>query len=557
MRVLVTICLALLLCNCAQTPPTRDADVIIVGAGIAGLSAALEASTYGARVLVIEANSVGGGHAVKAGGFALVDTALQRKKGIVDSPMLAFSDWVHRAVDPDTYWAMTYAERSSADVYDWLIAKGVEFKTIIPTPEDSVPRFHFTRGTAVNVVVPLLREALADPNIEFLWNTRVTALAKTRGRISGAATAHERLGTRRLYTAGSIILSTGGFQNNMDMVRSNWPKNRMQPKSLLMGAGHYATGDGYRLSDWAGAELKNMDRQVTFYNAISDPLDPDGRRGLVLENPRAIRVNAVGHRFMDETGDDKSLVQAVSQFEPAVHWLIFDATGAKRLRLRGTSLSRDAILNNPAITHQADTLIELANKAGISPHGLRTTVETWNRMILAGEDFKFGRFSPASPDRNAQRIATGPYYAVALRAMTRKSMGGPAINVRAQVISASGTPIAGLFAAGELTGVAGINGQYGGSGTFLGPSVFTGRVAGQWAAYYAPTATAYAPLTNLPAYGSAPAKSGLPGYWHHDNVHARVAARGYACTRCHNDQQRTESKRAVMLSRLNTCTDCH
>ena len=100
------------------------ADVIVVGSGIAGLSAALEAAHQGASVLVVEANSVGGGHAVKAGGFALVNTKLQRSKGINDSPDLAWQDMQRWGEDADPYWTRRYAEESAGQVYDWLTGMG-------------------------------------------------------------------------------------------------------------------------------------------------------------------------------------------------------------------------------------------------------------------------------------------------------------------------------------------------------------------------------------------------------------------------------------------------
>ena len=130
---LATGCLVFLLSGCEQIPVQRDADVIVVGAGIAGLSAALEASANNARVLVLEANSVGGGHAVKAGGFALVDTELQRSRGIEDTPALAFADWAVRGENPNTYWTKLYARESGPEVYDWLTGLGVEFRLLIPT----------------------------------------------------------------------------------------------------------------------------------------------------------------------------------------------------------------------------------------------------------------------------------------------------------------------------------------------------------------------------------------------------------------------------------------
>ncbi|MBT8421687.1 MAG: FAD-dependent oxidoreductase, partial [Gammaproteobacteria bacterium] len=266
----LTLLLAVVLSACTGTPGQRHADVIVVGAGIAGLSAALEASANGARVILLDVNSVGGGHAVKAGGFALVDTELQRAKGIEDSPELAFADWAARGDDPSTYWAYRYANESAAEVYDWLTGNDVEFRMVLPTGEDRVPRFHFTRGTAVHAVVPLLRKVLYDTNITIRWNSRVVALARSDGRINGVKVRDERSGKSIQLRSGAVILATGGLQSNLDEVRANWDPSRTPPGRLLRGAGHFATGTGYRLAEWAGADLIAMQKQEIFYNGVPD-----------------------------------------------------------------------------------------------------------------------------------------------------------------------------------------------------------------------------------------------------------------------------------------------
>ncbi len=551
-----------LLASCSQTPVTRDADVIVVGAGIAGLSAALEASDNGARVLLLDVNSVGGGHAVKAGGFALVDTALQRSRGIQDSPQLAVADWTAYGVDPDPLWTNRYAEASSAEVYDWLTEHGTAFRMLLPTPQDSVPRFHFTQGAAVNAVVPLLRAMLYDTNIEFRWNTRVVALARSGGRINGVLARDERDGSEHLFRSNSVILATGGLQNNLQQVLENWSADIEQPDSLFRGAGKFATGDGHRLASWAGADLVNMDRQVIFYNGVPNPRDTTENKALLTQNPRAIWVNAAGHRFMNEKAGDKAVAQAMSDNPTPGYWMIFDAEGAKRLTMRDAPwLNRDTvateILHNPMVATSADNLKQLARRTGLPEHGLRATVQTWNRMVDVGEDFKFGRFSKQNPDRNAIPVSKAPFYAIRTRPMTRKNLGGPAINSSAQALDASGKPVAGLYAAGELTGVAGINGRYGGAGTFLGPSVYTGRIAGAAAARMSSPALAYRKLTAV-KYTEAP-RPGADGYWHFDVAHKLVSERGYSCTQCHSDTNPMQpaSERAVLLARLDTCNTCH
>ncbi len=547
---------------CTQSPGTRHADVIVVGAGIAGLSAALEASASGARVIIVDANSVGGGHAVKAGGFAIVNSALQQAKGISDNPGLAYADWLARGEDPNPYWAFRYAEHSAADVYDWLTGQGVEFKLVLPTPEDSVPRFHFTAGTAVNAVVPLLRKVLYDTNIEFLWNTRAVALARSGGKINGVQTRNERTGAKQLYRAAAVVLATGGLQSNLGEVTANWRADETAPGRLLLGAGEFATGEGHRLAAWAGAELRDMDKQVTFYNGLPNPRDPDGLRGLAAQNPAAIYVNDAGHRFMNERADDKQLELTLRGMPTPDYWLVFDSSGARRFSVRDAPwLTRDTlrteVLDNPRVVHKADSIGALARSAGLSEHGLKTTLETWNRMVEVGEDFQFGRFGPRDPDRFAGAVTQPPYYAVRLYPMTRKNMGGPAVNLKTQVLNARGEPVPGLYAAGELTGVAGINGSYGGAGTFLGPSVYMGRIAGRAAAQASPPAEFY---TAMPRAAADPAPSpGAPGYWHFDKAHSLVAERGYQCTMCHSDTNpmTAAAPRAVLLARLDTCVYCH
>ncbi|MDP6436708.1 MAG: FAD-dependent oxidoreductase [Gammaproteobacteria bacterium] len=553
--------------GCTQPAMQSSHDVIVVGAGIAGLSAALEAAEHGAKVLVLEANSVGGGHAVIAGGFAMVDTELQRKKGYTDSPEIAFKDMMAWGETADPYWVRRYARESGTDVYDWLTDAGAEFVVLIDTPEDTVPRFHFTRGTAVNVVVPLMRKAFNNPDIEFMWNTRVTALAKTRGTITGVVAVNERTGARGYHSAPSVVLATGGFQNNLDMVRANWPTDRMLPDRLLKGAGQFATGDGYVLAEWAGADMRRMDRQVTFYNGVPNPRDKTGTTALVTENPAAIWVDSNGRRFMSESGDSKAMAAAVDKLKPVSFWMLFDTNGARRLGLRGAPwIDRNAvkryILDNPVITAKGVTLRELALKSGLPEHGIRTTIETWNRMVKVGTDFQFNRFNEEHKPRGIQSLSKAPYYALRIYPLTRKSMGGPAIDTMGRVVDADDQPVPGLYAAGELTGVAGINGSHGGAGTFLGPSVFTGRIAGRTAALESAGKTSQGltlTKSNDALIEQAAADGKRPGYWHFDVSHRLGSERKYSCDNCHNASipMRMAADRKEMLARLSTCTQCH
>ena len=562
-KIFSTALLLLAVVRCTQLSPSPNADVIVVGAGIAGLAAALEASARGASVLIIEANSVGGGHAVKAGGLAMVDTALQRQRGIQDSPDIAWQDLMRWGEDADPYWTRRYAEESSAQVYDWLTSLGVRFAILLDTPEDSVPRFHFTRGTAVNVVVPMMRKALLDPNITFIWNTRIVRLTRSDNTITGVISRDERDGTATRFRAKSIILATGGFQNNLKLVRANWPEDHMPPKKLFKGAGQYATGDGYQLAEWAGANMRHMDRQVTFYQGVPNPRDHSGATAFFAQNPTAIWLDNNGRRFVNESANSKVVEAAAKHLRPMNFWMIFDAKGSRRLGVRGASWLnnqsvRNEILENTAITNKALSINDLASQTGLSRHNLLASIEIWNRMLETGTDYQFGRFTSDETPQNIKPINTAPYYALRVYPMTRKSMGGPVINMRGQVTDAMRVPIPGLYAAGELTGVAGINGNHGGSGTFLGPSVLTGRIAGKAAAENSGM-TASLKVRKPEELTEVVTDYGLQGYWHYDAAHKLASERAQTCEKCHSEQapMTMANKPAQMLARLRTCNNCH
>ncbi|MFQ5636162.1 MAG: FAD-binding protein, partial [Gammaproteobacteria bacterium] len=462
---------------CESNPTETEADVIVVGAGIAGLSAALEAGAAGVGVVVVEWSSVAGGHAVKAGGFALVDTPLQRNKGHADSPDLAFRDLMAWGENADADWVRQFVERSRAEVHDWLSGKGVRFNILIDTPEDSVPRFHFAGGTAVNVIVPLLREALTRDNIHWAMNSRAEELIAADDGVIVVRVRDSRTGDARLISAAAVVLATGGFQSNPDLVRRYWPATIDRPDKLLIGAGHRATGDGLRVGRSFGAAVTRIDDQVTFINGLPNPREPT--RGLHVTNPASIWVNARGDRFVNERDTTRVTEAAVLGMSPQTHWMIFDARGRRKLQIRGAEwLNRRSIvteiLDNPRVAARAESIAELAAEAGLPPDRLRATVERYNDFIAAGRDEDFRRFGDADPITDSA-LQSSPYYALQLWPMTRKNLGGLAIDLEARALGAGGAPVPGLFAAGEVTGVAGINGRHGGSGTFLAPSGLMGR----------------------------------------------------------------------------------
>jgi flavocytochrome c len=572
-----------LLAAAACTRPLPDADVIVIGGGIAGLSAALEAGAAGRSVLVIDANSVGGGHAVKAGGFALVGTPLQEKKGYKDSPEIAERDLLAWGEDADPVWVRRYVRASRSEVHDWLTGFGVRWGFILDTPEHSVPRFHFANGAALNVVVPLMRAAFTEANLEFRWNTEAVNLLQSGGAVTGVRVRDLRTGSESELKAPAVIIATGGWQSNLDFVRREWRSDVPPPARLYAGAGYFAKGSGIGLGTAAGAATVRMDHQVTFTTGLPDPRDPTGSRALLSQNPSAIWVNSQGQRFISETAPSKDADNAVLKLTPATHWLVFDAEGMKALRVRDAVWLGNATgiepLKQAGLIHEAGSIAALAAAAGLPAPALEATVQRWNAAVRAGTDADFGRFSPAKPEKTARELTKAPYYAMQLFPLTRKSMGGLAIDADTRVLDTSGRPIRGLYAVGEVTGVAGINGSYGGEGTFLGPSVFLGRLAGQAITRgvpgerRAPVAVPAPPMpgreidaawraravTVPPAALPALIEARRSGYWHFEVAHRIVQERSLECTGCHTPDWPTApaASGAQRQIQLNACATCH
>lgn len=572
----------------AEPRPAPRADapaVIVVGAGLAGLAAAWEAAQQGAQVTVVEMSSVFGGHAVMAMGVvSIVDTPDQRARGIKDSPELAAADILRWAPGADEEWVRFYARESRTLIHDWLVGLGVRFSNVVPGGggQNRVPRVHHTSGRGIGLVVPVLLACLEQPGISFRWNSRVTGLSRTGGRIDGVTVEAIRGGAREELRGHAVVIATGGFQNNLELVRRHWPGGEVPPV-LLAGSGVHSIGLGHEMARAAGAGWAAMDRQMHLARGLPDPRFPGANRGLHARIDAAIWVNARGERFTAEfTRPDRELEVLLGQ-EGATSWSIFDADGAASFHVSGSDWGAFAqiesrLLRNPAITRTAPTLAALATAAGLPPAALAATVARYNDHVRAGRDADFGRF-PAPPPRGGQirTIEKPPFHAVQFFPLTRKSMGGVAIDGRTRVRDARGDPIPGLYAAGEVTGSALINGTNGMSGMFLGPCIVTGRVAGRQAVAEAaagvfPTAAvADAPAswarragarscTDCHAVAAPPAGPDAAGWLHFTQVHRVVQARQLDCRACHADMGLAEPgdpHRRNLRVLAASCVQCH
>lgn len=573
--------LTLVLTSCGQQEPELRfaADAIVVGAGLAGLSAAVEMGRGGVDVLVVEMNSMAGGHAVMAGGVAIVGTPVQENAGFLDSPDLAYEDWMEWTEDGDPKWTRFYVENSREMIYDWATELGVEFVRAAPAHANSVPRFHFTAGRAVHLVLPIYRTALSLPSVSFQWNKRAERLIVENGRIAGVVVRDLRTDEVITLRAPNVVLATGGFESDLERVLANWTPGLPDPQRLLIGAAVSATGSGHDMAVAAGAALTKMNRHYIYVNGLVSPRDPEGIRALTAGNDSSIWVNAQGERFTNEAGFDKDILVDLLNQDGSTYWAIFDENTRDDFGSRGaawlnTATDGHPLLDNPDTANKAQSLEELAAMAGLPSEALIASVQRFNRMVEAGVDTQFGRFGQIG--NVPPKIAQPPFYAVQMFPMTRKSMGGVAIDMQGRALNDEGRVLPGLYAAGEINGSVGINGKHGMDGMFLGPALLTGRLAGMTiAAEHAAETEALAttpPLPEDPLPDAATWQASLTavelqsllasprdGYWHFEMSHNLVVEREYECTLCHSAQMpffplnNLESK----LAQTQVCTNCH
>lgn len=547
-------------------------DVVIVGAGISGLSAALELGRAGADVVVLDMSSVYGGHAVMSqGGLCIVDTPVQVAAGWDDSPDLAYGDFIRWGEDPDRDWVRYYVDHSRREIYDWLIELGVKFEGVETAPGNSVDRFHQPAGRGIALVTPIYRACLEHPNIRFYWNTQAVQLLTRNQRVVGVLGRELRTEVERPFRGSSVILATGGFQNNLDMVREFWPREFRFPERILTGSGRNSVGWGHRLARQVGGELVKMDHQWNYFTGIPDPRNPGTNRGLSAANMYGIIVNPDGQRFANLHNWAKDVMPPMLTQQRATLWFIFDEASKSKFVVSGTDWADfdkvDAlILQNPELVKSAKTIVELAQRAGLPPGNLTETIRRYNMLVDQGEDTDFGRFGPDRSEYNnraSPSIKTPPYYAMQAFPLTRKSMGGVAIDLQCRVLDRQRLPISGLYAAGELTGLAGINGKAALEGTFLGPCIVTGRVAARSILQASPDIRAPVASESSGCASCHDVKALIsearPGHWHFDRSHTIVLERNMDCRQCHAELAPYREDEHLMNPQMltTTCVSCH
>jgi len=486
-----------------------DTDIAIIGGGGAGIAAALEAKAAGARAVLLEQDdALGGTAATSGGGCFLVGTPLQESQGIVDTPDQAFSDWVawgRGAVDE--VWARYYIEHTLHDLYHWAEKHGAKWMDLKFQEGNRVHRWHRPDGNGFGLMQALVSSMTAHAAAEVFTGTRADGLLTDRGRVCGVRAIDTRSGAITEIQSKTVVVVTGGFNSNLEMVLEAKPE--LRGCRIMEGSGRGANGSGHKLIAELGGYLTHMDEIWFYVYATPDYLDPTGRRGLVFRGtPGYIWVNQQGRRFHDEsrTGG-ASASPALMRQDPVHAWAILDTPMTAAMGVadpyyrEGGRDRRDKVqelLDHSPYIRKANALDALARAIDVDVPTFLGEVTRYNAAFDAGleKDPALGKSLAES-----KRFDTPPYYAIQLFPLARKNFGGVKTDLRCRVLNRFFERIPGLYAAGEVAGMAGghINGKAGLEGTMLGPAIFSGRVAGGWAAHEAGYGPGFTGRANRPA----------------------------------------------------------
>jgi predicted oxidoreductase len=542
-----------------------QADVIIVGAGLAGLVAACEVVDRGKRVLIVDQENganLGGQAFWSFGGLFFVNSPEQRRLGVHDSHELALQDWLGTAAfdRQEDYWprqwAHAYVDFAAGEKRSWLRARGLKIFPLVGWAErggygaqghgNSVPRFHITWGTGPAIVEIFARRLVEHPNVRFAHRHQVdelivegAAVTGVRGTVlepsseaRGVKSSRKELGEFE-FRAQAVIVTSGGIGGNHDMVRANWP-TRMGPvpERMLAGVPAHVDGRMIAITEKTGARVINRDRMWHYTEGITnyDPIWPmHGIR--IIPGPSSLWLDATGKRLpvpLYPGFDTLGTLEYIAKSGYDYTWFVLNA------KIIGKEFGLSGQEQNPDLTGRSVRQL-MASRAGsgapgpvqafvekgvdfVTANSLRDLVSAMNALpdvaaldyatvadevtardrevvnkftkdgqitaIRAAREYlgdKLGRVVPPHPLVDPK---AGPLIAVKLHILTRKTLGGLETDLDSRVLKADGTPLDGLYAAGEVAGFGGggVHGYRALEGTFLGGCIFSGRAAGRGAA---------------------------------------------------------------------------
>ena len=493
---------------------TVDADVVVVGAGGAGMTAAITAAAEGKSVVILESQSMVGGNSVRAtGGMNAGKTVYQDENEFGESAGVekTLKTAAEKYADNETITALakTVSEQwaayqanptgyfdsvelmeldtmiggkgindpelvetlcaNSADAIDWLDEHGITLHNVSSFGGASVKRIHRpvnAEGKTVSVgsyMIPLLQENCEKAGVKMMLDTTATEILTDANGAAVGVKATGASGETVTVNAKAVVLATGGFGANLDMV----VKYKPELKGFMTTNAPGIQGQGIEMAQAIGAATVDMD-QIQIHPTVeanTAALITEGLRG-----DGAILINEEGQRFIDEVGTRDVVSAAEIAQTGSYSWLVVDQAMAD-----ASSVIQGYIKKGYTVT--GATYEELGKAMGVDAAAFAETMEKWNGYVEAKNDPDFGRTSFANP------LNTAPYYAVKVTAGVHHTMGGLKINANTEVLNEKGEVLPGLFAAGEVTG--GVHGANRLGGNAVADFTVFGRIAGAAASDYA------------------------------------------------------------------------
>ena len=500
--------------DAAAEDSTVDADVVVVGAGGAGMTAAITAAAEGKSVVILESQSMVGGNSVRAtGGMNAAKTVYQDENEFGESAGVekTLKTAAEKYADNETITALakTVSEQwaayqanptgyfdsvelmeldtmiggkgindpelvetlcaNSADAIDWLDEHGITLHNVSSFGGASVKRIHRPvndEGKVVSVgsyMIPLLEENCEKAGVKMMLDTTATEILTDANGAAVGVKATGASGETVTVNAKAVVLATGGFGANLDMV----VKYKPELKGFMTTNAPGIQGQGIEMAEAIGAATVDMD-QIQIHPTVeanTAALITEGLRG-----DGAVLINAEGKRFIDEVGTRDVVSAAEIAQTGSYSWLVVD-----QAMVDNSSVIQGYIKKGYTVT--GATYEELAKAMGVDEAALAETMNNWNGYVEAKNDPDFGRTSFANP------LNTAPYYAVKVTAGVHHTMGGLKINANTEVLNEKGEVIPGLFAAGEVTG--GVHGANRLGGNAVADFTVFGRIAGAAASDYA------------------------------------------------------------------------
>lgn len=440
-------------------------DIIIVGAGGAGMTAALEAKAKGLNPVILEKMPVAGGNTTKASsGMNASETKFQKEQGIEDSNDLFYEETLKGGHETNDKEMLRFFVDNSASAIEWLDTLGIRLNNLTITGGMNEKRTHRPEdGSAVGqYIVDGLLKNVQENGIPLFVNADVKEITEKDGIVNGVDVLFNQT-EEKTITAKAVVVTTGGFGANMEMIKE--VRSDLGDYVTTNQAG--STGDGIKMIEKLGGATVDLE-QIQVHPTVQQ--EESYLIGEAVRGEGAILVSAEGKRFTNELDTRDKVTAAINELPEKSAYLVFDSGVKSRAKAIEQYEEMGFVL-------EGETIEALAEKMNVSSDELQVTLDTWNKAVTNKEDQAFGRTTGIEND-----LSKAPYYAIKIAPGIHYTMGGVKINTNTEVLNEDGQAIPGLFAAGEVTGA--LHGENRIGGNSVAEIIIFGRQAGVKSADY-------------------------------------------------------------------------